>query len=484
MMPVSSYEAMLCISGKTLLNEYKAPLVPDIIKNFSFFAFVIHDREIHAELDYELNEQFCRLDYATGQRLLVFSLINPNNKRVEAYSRTRWNQHFIPNGEPTAINSTITALCVANQLGIPKEDLPCIVISKNLSANEFGWIKTSNLTLVDQLSELGFIADRNPNQQLKDVLRKIGAINELHAINEPNYKTIHTSLANALTEVLDLLEINSPNYPLNSAASKRVIVTLQNLYNQISLLRQRNNLDLDLDLDLEVERLSERLVMFLAQLPPRNNIAPVPVSNSLENNQSFLESDSFTILKSGEIIHNLLINNNIHVDYDPLFGRGRFDWFPLVLSVSKAFETEMNFSIVHSIRKILGIQFPEYFNKAQPGIHTALLMIENLDGQVWPINFNEILRGGKWRTPSLGHSLRGVQKFKDKILTEEKSMTPELLDSLIEAWQIIIPLRNPAAHTAVVPLETATFIKDTIDNLLNNGHFKACKDIKTKYRGL
>jgi len=478
MMPVSSYEAMLSISGKILLNEYKAPLVADIIKKISFFAFVIHDREIHAELDHELNEQFCRLDYATGHSLLVFSLINPNNEKVDAHSRNRWDQHFIPNREPTAINSTITALCVANQLGIPKEDLPCIVISKNLGANEFGWIKTSNLTIGNQLSELGFIADRNPNQQLKDVLREIHAINELDAINEPNYKTIHTSLANALTEVLDLLEINSPNYPPNSAASERVIVTLQNLYNQIGILR--NNLELD----PEVERLSERLVMFLAQLPPKNNIVPVPVSNSLENNQPFLESDSFTILKSGEIIHNLLINNNIHVDYDPLFGRGRFDWFPLVLSVSKAFETEMNFSIVHSIRKILGIQFPEYFNKAQPGINSALLMIENLDGQVWPINFNEILRGGKWRTPSLGHSLRGVQKFKDKILTEEKSMSPELLNSLIEAWQIIIPLRNPAAHTAVVPLETATLIKDTIDNLLNAGHFKVCKDMKNKYRGL
>ena len=476
-MPVSSYEAMLCISGKILLNEDKAPLAADIIKKFSFFAFVIHDREIHAKLDYELNEQFCRLDYTTGHSLLVFSLINPNNERVDAYARDRCTQHFIPNGEPTAINSTITALCVANQLGIPKEDLPCIVISKNLGANEFGWIKTSNLTLVDQLTELGFIADRKPNQQLKDVLREIHAINKLDAINEPNYKTIHTSLANALTEVLDLLEINSPNYPPNSAASKRVIVTLQNLYNQIGILK--NNLELD----PEVERLSERLVMFLAQLPPKNNIVPVPVSNSLENNQPFLESDSFTILKSGEIIHNLLINNNIHVDYDPLFGRGRFDWFPLVLSVSKAFETEMNFSIVHSIRNILGIQFPEHFNKAQFGMDTALLMIKNRNGKVWTINFNEI-QEGKWRTPSLGHSLRGVQKFKDKILTEEKSMSPELLDSLISAWKIIIPLRNPAAHTAVVPLETATLIKNTIDNLLNAGHFKVCKDMKNKYRGL
>ena len=119
MMPVSSYEAMLSISGKILQNKYKAPLVPDIIKNFSFFAFVIHDREIHAKLDYELNEQFCRLDYTTGHSLLVFSLINPNNERVDAYA-SRCTQHFIPNGEPTAINSTITALCVAKSIRYPK----------------------------------------------------------------------------------------------------------------------------------------------------------------------------------------------------------------------------------------------------------------------------------------------------------------------------------------------------------------------------
>jgi hypothetical protein len=40
MMPVSSYEAMLCISGKILLNEYKAPLVADIIKKFSSIIYI------------------------------------------------------------------------------------------------------------------------------------------------------------------------------------------------------------------------------------------------------------------------------------------------------------------------------------------------------------------------------------------------------------------------------------------------------------
>jgi hypothetical protein len=113
------------------------------------------------------------------------------------------------------------------------------------------------------------------------------------------------------------------------------------------------------------------------------------------------------------------------------------DFSPLMICVAKAFESEINASLVQWYRERLGVEMPRYFKLHAPNV-TALA------GEGQPVDFNAKRRQDEWHPPSLGQSLwAGTRHF-----TEQPSeLTPEQFAHLAEIWGHILPLRNRAAHS-------------------------------------
>ena len=117
------------------------------------------------------------------------------------------------------------------------------------------------------------------------------------------------------------------------------------------------------------------------------------------------------------------------------------DYSPLMICVAKAFESEVNASLVQFYRQMLGIQMPEFFKRHAPGV-TALG-----DEGLRPVDLNAKRLHG-WHAPSLGESLWVAVKKGEKPV----ELGAEQFERLTSIWTEMLPMRNRAAHTGLVRL--------------------------------
>ena len=105
------------------------------------------------------------------------------------------------------------------------------------------------------------------------------------------------------------------------------------------------------------------------------------------------------------------------------------------------FEKELNVSVVHWIRKTLGITLPNYFNKYEPD-KNALIELRSSS-----INFNNTSKGD-WLPPGIGQSLIGFEKQIRNYDLE--NWNKEAISLLKSEWENIRNIRNAAAHTSFI----------------------------------
>lgn len=213
------------------------------------------------------------------------------------------------------------------------------------------------------------------------------------------------------------------------------------------------------------ERLCLTLSTYLAQLA---NDSRVMDRDFVSVPPNLLENDSFQILRTAYKVLDVLLTDG---DHHKLLDSGwRHDFTPAVVCFAKVFEREANFSLVHWIRKELGISLPAYFNKPQPGIVAKL---ENTD-----FNAN---RGGSWLPPGLGRSEFACLKMAKTRLPV--GWDQPSWDFLSFHWETIRERRNEAAHVRFISEEPAFEVKESIEALVNNGVFDRMYRMKTEYRG-
>jgi hypothetical protein len=72
-MPINSFSIMrtICQGGDT----YMVKAVKKLLDEFKLFAIIIHDPNLHRDLDRHIASQFDHLDYITGKDLLFFPLL-------------------------------------------------------------------------------------------------------------------------------------------------------------------------------------------------------------------------------------------------------------------------------------------------------------------------------------------------------------------------------------------------------------------------
>jgi hypothetical protein len=142
------------------------------------------------------------------------------------------------------------------------------------------------------------------------------------------------------------------------------------------------------------------------------------------------------------------IYERLHDDGEPI------DYSPLMISLTKIIELEINLSVVHILRALKGVDLPTFFNAYQPNV-AAVYQSGNRT-----IDFN---RPDYYRKrlilPGMGESLRVTEgdvtiQVRDaiyEIIRGQHDISKPIWNheftKLLGYWRKLYPMRNIVAHT-------------------------------------
>lgn len=493
-MPISCYSTLL---GVLRLEDYLVDRAEESLVPFSRFAFVIHDPESHRTFDKVLNDKFDDLDQFTGEHLLFFALIRPESADVEGLRNRPYYRVFedkpwqvqelmSPDAIPMSPNPSMSAWAFSQALGIPFDALPCIVTTDDLLSPEIEVLRSAPETLERQLIDLG-------KAETRKRATRAGAGEQSRSTREYT-KRLTGSLASTLAVVLGGIHMAAEsrhakgNEELYRDSFQR---TLSELLEDLKQARRAVNVD-----DESVEQF-EHLALTVAGVL---QLLAEPSPSELPGLEEPLRSDLFD--HETRIVLQTGLRCLRAIDEPRLLGGGlsRLDYSPSLLCFAKAFEKEMNLSVVHWVRQRLGISLPEYFNKVQRGA-SAMYSSARVDP---PIDFNRGY-GGAWKPPSLGQAELVFSECVNCIPTAQERPSPsgqmQLVFSerpgesvpgpfdrdtcarLMGSWQAIRSLRNQAAHDAIVARAECERVVSEFQRLIDTGVFQATTALRRALQG-
>ena len=456
-MPISSYNVVRVLSEGG--EPWETSPVEDALKPFNLFAFIIHDPETHSALHEEISQNFTDLDEITGCKLLFFALVDPpkewseRSRQREYYKSIRGAQELSnPENALTSIDKDITAFILAENLKIPRGALPCLVITSDFrSTDSHLWVRTCAEHVFTQLTSLGAMAkNKYPMHKICD---------RIDLCEGSGFTVLENSLAKALNDALDfIIAINSPDLNLREQVIRRcekdLTNTLSNLENKLDMYKKKGPDD-----EEKFEGLCERIASFLADFNTDN----LSRDDFINIDPQFLEDDSNRLL---EVAHKAM-----HLLEKYITNEEEIDYTPGVICLGKAFEREINLSVVNWMRKLYGVELPKYFNQYQPNLVLK--------------DFPDLNRE-PWRSPDFSKSERIYRSVAlNRGPDSEMSLNEEDRKLLGRCWKQIRTQRNKAAHysttSPIIERQNFDVVKDAFVELANKKVFDVFSDMKKKY---
>jgi hypothetical protein len=296
--------------------------------------------------------------------------------------------------------------------------LPVIVLSNNLEFGDFVVVPTNGNIIENQLINIGRVA-RNLNNRNKDelikALIKFGLIwEEQNDLIDSNVN-LNEAIFNALS-----------SYALNGDQFGRFKMEANsNIKNQILKIKKHINQIQDYS---ESKSIVEKELLKLATIYSN-------IKNEKKSQYQFIkswqENSTQLYLRNFESISesdDILIDN---------------DYSPFAICLAKAFENEINLSYFNWMRKIKGINMPQYYNKYEKN-KNIVVTLDNIENP-FSVNLN-INKNGKLLPPTLGQTLLCFRFFYEVSNIIPENHTNEGVNNLIEIWTRIKNLRNKIAH--------------------------------------
>lgn len=304
------------------------------------------------------------------------------------------------------------------------------------------------------------------NYDLLEIIQR----KELDLCNGHGGELLENSLAKALSDVLSfIIAGNSSDSRLQRQAFEQAQKTISELHSALNNVKR----NFDKSKAEELDKLCLNIVSFISLL---NDRMVLDLSSFIPVNIIFLENDSYQILKTAHKVFTLLApeRREARLLLEP---EESFDFTPGVICLAKVFEKEANLSIVHWIRKELGISLPPYFNKPQPSVR-AKLTPRFPGGREIDFNIN---RRGKWLPPGIGQSEIACRELSQ--LTLPQGWDSSSWNLLLDDWTVIREKRNEAAHTEMVGRLSLELVKSSLINLSMSHIFEKFYQMKREFSG-
>lgn len=450
------------------------------LSRFNLFAFFIHDPNKHLEFEQKLDEIFEELDYLSGPRFLFFCVIN---------APERWKSQVLDRGNNLKIFSSkersieglspsdygsIEAISLASALQIKTEDLPVLVITNNLAFQGMQILQTGEEVLKKQVRELGLFANSWTQSypfNLKNDERFLKAIQSSGRASE--WKWFKKPLSFILTEELAAQGLVSDNDKYDAEKLRKEL--LSELFRRD---RAKDPEQMDFDSTRVISALqsssppsiqttehAERGVFFDKLIDSTTTgrcSIPIPPG---------FDSDSKLILSQVKMLQSDFETRLQELDLPP-------DYSFLINPIGKAFEIEINLSVVQWMRQKLGIEMPRYFNKRkEPYNQYCITPDPVVVKSPTQVDLNKG-RGQTWYAPGIGQS-----ELAFKALIRRGVCLDEInIKILLSNWGIIRTYRNRGAHTEILNLDDFENVVASHNILESEKIFQDLVSLKEKLR--
>lgn len=429
--------------------------VNNSLRSFGLLAFILHSPGRHAELHRKLQTDFEILDRTTGHNLLFFTAIEPS----EEWLRSAGGRHYL-----SKITSHYTS--IARGLACPDSDatlcaltrafsintLPAIVVLDPKTPDDCAILQTSALEIEQQLGRLASCASDHPSQEtpLRNRLStwRLGEVLQWTARGKAIYRA-----------ALALTGVAADGTGLESREARNILKRKILKFSQINrngAVQQNVAKDALETSDADLKEFQMELPSFYPDRPvwmdePDPESTECAVGLLLDaafymaslSPQRPREFESSPSLLSGIDRKNLELEaSGALASAQSILRAGAMmsDYSPLLICIAKAFESEMNASIIQWYRLQLGVNMPEFFKRHAPGVSAVV------GSSYRPVDFNATRGAGVWHPPSLGQSLWvAVNHFS----TCPEQLSEDQFESLLRLWQTFLPLRNSAAHAGL-----------------------------------
>ncbi len=194
-----------------------------------------------------------------------------------------------------------------------------------------------------------------------------------------------------------------------------------------------------------------------------------PLQDVVPIEKELLEYESYQILRTASKVYELLIADQDR-EIDSVLEMTD-DFSPGVIALSKVFEREANLSMVHWIRKQMGISLPDYYDKVQPGKIAR-------DGRT---DFNKTNRNGQWLPPGIAQSEVSMKRLAENSLPER--WDAHSYNLLMKQWAVVREKRNDAAHDRVTEMQALLEVQSALTSLAQNKCFEKFYEMKLAYSG-
>jgi hypothetical protein len=461
------------------------------LEGYSVFAFILHDPKIHTDFHEFFQKQFKSLHNSTGEHLVFFGLVDsPKNYRLTGrtpfYQDVREGVELYEEEHGLNDNYSFNAFALATSLNIEPEMLPAIVITHDTRLSSYRWYKTCPDMIETQMGRLtGISYEMNdykkdadlPLHKKQEILYHFLDENDLDLCKGMGTTLLNESMARALSDLMSyLIDEEQDRY---TDFNQKQILRMASSQKRMSLnnaLRSLGNLKLSLkDVDISdieshalfplIDELSTKLAIKMSLLEKKSRHK---LNDNLSIKEDWLEQHSYHLLKTGLEVESFLLYNSITKDFSAS-----------AICLAKMFEKEINYSIVHAIRKQYSVELPRFFNQYQPGVAAKVKVQNQYSSREFIVDFNKS-NNGRWQPPELGIS----KAIANNNLTLEQWRLLGLNNSedFLTSWDKIHQIRNKAAHTQSVTNQELNEMKASISNLASNNIFTILAKLKDKYR--
>ncbi len=457
------------------------------LRQFNLFAFVLHDPETHSEFDNYLSNILNDLDRLTGDRLLMFVLVNPDetwmeermmrsyHKRLEEYKKyfKGVNIQIVGNPAPSA-----TAYSIAWALGISPDDLPVIIFTEDLNRPDFMSLKTSISDLKEQAITLGKLA-----KSVDSRAAGYGTIEDEYlkkkSINLSIKKQFGNSLADSIQRILSIVfSAGESSYQISEIDMKKSVQMIRGLFKEMTTDKPTDRIDESslAKIDENATQLSNLLSLFVSGKKARYG------RRTLDLNRQFLEPESLRMLETVLRVLDFMSSPDDYLKGVPLEEN---DFSPAAICFAKFLEREINLSFVHWIRFFLGVSLPKYFDKYQPD-RRAVYIPDNLGFQrTDPVDFNA-RRMSEWKAPMLGQSKTCLLSLstREEFITNFYYVRMENMKRFLRELEYFNQIRVRTAHPYEISKADVMRQLEIIDSYSVLDIFSSMYEMKNRFRGV
>lgn len=426
-----------------------------------FSRFPLQVTVLFAPNDHEFaisfRELFTHLDQITGDQVAFFAVLDPPQSWLDiAQHRQWWQEYSIRVGQSGFhYDNAILVNEIARLFGVDWKQFPVLVISPNLWNGEHVVVPTSSILLEPQLSAL---TDLVQEWGRPDTAQIIETIQETFSL-APSYRPGNAELQFRLVHFYEVLDTVEPaRYSDNRKPSSRYWGMIRRDYRLASAILNSRLSIADTDATQPDDAIQALIADANGYLVPGAVVAAqaklIRAADSWHIPFDWLEEESQTLLQTSLVVGEYLEMLGRMLSRDSgLEGTSRIDYAAGAQGAWKAFELEINFSLIQAARSARGVSMPGYFALYDPYLsrekarvtipRSSPVNINSRETRLANVDTHVFITLGKamYAVRSLlSDAHEGLGNIIQAILGHD------LPSKFLDDWNVIVGIRNAGSH--------------------------------------